>query len=191
MALIDVPGSGPAVEPVTVAEAKLHCRVDGTAFDDAFDRLIKASRRHVERFLHRRLITQTVQLRLSGLGRAITLPIGPVQSIESITYLDTANVSQTLAADQYRLDMASVPNRIVPAHLVTWPSVLPDVDTVAVNAVVGYGDAADDVPDDIREAILKIVAFWHDNPEAVVTGAIATELPLAFRAMLVPYVLWV
>ncbi len=181
----------PKNEPVSLREAKAICRVDHAQHDERIEHLRNAARRYVEMFTRRRLITQKVQLRRSGLGGVVELPVGPVQAIEEVTYLDTAGASQVLAADQYRLDRSVQPNRMVPAHLVVWPSILTDVDTVGITLRVGYGDDGWSVPDEFREAILKLVAYWYDAPEAVLSGTIATEMPLGVRALLAPHVIWV
>ncbi len=51
--------SAPAVEPLTVAEAKAHLRVDHTSDDSYIESLIKAARVTCENFQNRAYITQT------------------------------------------------------------------------------------------------------------------------------------
>ncbi len=58
--------AGPSVEPVSLAEAKAHCRVDGTAEDTLIASLIVAARMHVERALDAALIAQGWSLYLDG-----------------------------------------------------------------------------------------------------------------------------
>lgn len=187
MSLIEV--LGPAAEPVTLAEAKVQCRIDTSDEDAYVEGLIKAARRAVERFLRRRLVTQTVEFRRSGFGRSIALPIAPVQAVTSVTYLDLAGVEQTLAADQYRLARSSLPFYLVPAHGVTWPSVLGGKDTVGIRLTVGYGDTGADVPPDIKAAVLMLIAHFHEHREA--TGPAMNEIPFGATTLLTPNVFWV
>lgn len=56
----------PAIEPVTLDEAKAHLRVDINAEDSLITRLISDAREWVERFLRRSLITQTWALYLDA-----------------------------------------------------------------------------------------------------------------------------
>jgi hypothetical protein len=44
---------------------------------------------------------------------------------------------------------------------VSWPSTRPITNSVIVELKAGYGDAATDVPDEMRELLLKILAsLW-------------------------------
>ena len=54
----------PEVEPVTLAEAKAHLRLDTDADDAYVSALISAARERVELFLRRALITQSFVGRL-------------------------------------------------------------------------------------------------------------------------------
>lgn len=59
MTLILTEVTPPTAEPVTRAEAKSHCRIDGTDDDDYVDLLIKVARRHIETTTNRALVAQT------------------------------------------------------------------------------------------------------------------------------------
>ncbi|HWK38638.1 MAG TPA: head-tail connector protein, partial [Hyphomicrobium sp.] len=69
--------SAPAVEPVTVSEAKAHLRVDGTAEDTLIGSLILTSRLHIEAALGLALMTQSWRLSLDAWpnGRELELPL--------------------------------------------------------------------------------------------------------------------
>ena len=90
MALITI--TGPAAEPVTVAEVKEAARADGTDLDSQIALLIPAFRRQAEHLQGRRLITQTVELVLDAFppDTDIDLLLPDVQSITSVIYTDEA-----------------------------------------------------------------------------------------------------
>jgi uncharacterized phiE125 gp8 family phage protein len=68
----------PAVEPVTAAEAKAHCRVDTTVDDAYIATLITASRQWCEEYLDRSLVNTQWTLRLDAFPYEIPLPRPPM-----------------------------------------------------------------------------------------------------------------
>lgn len=180
-----------AVEPVLVADLKAQVRQDFAVDDAILTRMLASARAFVENYTRLRLITQEVEFRRDGLGGLIDLPIGPVQEVTEITYLDSAGGSQVLAPELWRVRKTVFPWQIIPAHLATWPSVLPDFDTVGITMTVGFGDAGSDVPPDIIGAILSMAAHLYEHREAVVSGAAVAQLPLGVQDMLRPHILWV
>lgn len=176
MPLINI--ADPGLEPVTAAEVKDAGRIDGTEFDAQIAILIPAYRRQAEEWLGRRLITQTVELVLDEFPEsAIDLHMPGVQSIESVKYIDTDGVEQTLAAANYSLDDSSTPNYVLPAYGTSWPDVLDSANVVRVRMVVGYGDAAADVPEEIRTWIKAHVIQTLDNPSGVTSDKVHATLP--------------
>lgn len=183
--------TAPAAEPVSLTEAKLHCRVDTDDEDDLLTMLVAAARQYVERLTGRALITQTWRLTLDcfpyGCRPVIRLPRGKTSSVTSITYVDTEGTTTTLAADQYRVNMDGEPARIEPAYGVVWPTTRDVLEAVKVTYVAGYGAAGSAVPEALRQAMLLLVGHWYANREAVVTGTIATPLQLTVEALTAAY----
>lgn len=179
----------PAAEPVSRDEVREAARVDAAEADSYLDGLIVAARRHVEAFTRRRLITQTVRLTCDGFRPLHPLPVAPVQSVSAVTYLDGAGATQTLASSAYRLVASREPPALSAVYGTTWPPVRADHDAVAIDLVVGYGDAGSDVPADIRLAMQHLIAHWYDNREAVAVGG-AVAMPLSVRDLLMPHVVW-
>lgn len=77
----------PAVEPISLAEAKDHLRVDGTDEDTLIALLITAARSHIEDYTRRALITQTVRLTLDFLNGIMYLPRGRTLGIDAFYYI--------------------------------------------------------------------------------------------------------
>lgn len=202
----------PLTEPVTLAEAKLHLRVDNTADDALVSALIAAARQQVETITRRAFITQSWKLvsdkfpspgmsvgsanwygpqwgsspgplstlRADGkTGYEIYLDHSPVKSVESITYIDTDGVLQTLAASAYKLDSISEPCRIVPAYGTAWPATRNEINAVTVSYTCGYG-AASDVPEAIKSWMKLRIGAMYENREEIATGRGITAIEMPF-----------
>lgn len=183
--------SGPAVEPLTTAQAKAHLRVDLDAEDDLIDAAVMAARLHAENFMHRKLITQTVQITQTGFcGGVFALPVLPIQSITSVEYKASGDGALTeWPAANYQLVKSINPFHIAPAYGLTWPTVRADFDSVVVTVVAGYGDAATDVPTDIIQAIKLLTAHFYENRQNEITGTSISKLTLGAERLMMPHVL--
>lgn len=140
--------TAPAVEPVTASNAKLQMRIT-TSMDDALvDARIAPARAWAEHETGRQFITATWELRLDAwpCGRVIDLPKPPLQSVESVKYLDPDGVEQTLAPAAYDVDTASLKGRIVRKLTTDWPELAAVPGAVRIQFKAGYGDTADKVP---------------------------------------------
>lgn len=178
------------VEPWTTAEAKAHLRVTTSDHDTYIEALIKAARQYVEMYTGRSLMGQTWVLRLDHdwPGDQIVLPRPPTLTVSSITYVDLDGATQTLAADQYQVDVARHLGTITPAYDVTWPDVRDQLSAITVTYTAGYhATDATKIPAGLRHAMLLLVGVWFVNREAVITGTIATDLPHGVEALLFPH----
>jgi uncharacterized phiE125 gp8 family phage protein len=177
----------PALEPVTLAEAKAHIRVDGNDEDALITSLITAAREYCEGFQNRSYITQTWGLWLDSFPSEdyIRIPLPPLQSVASIKYYGTDNAEYTMDAADYFVDDKSEPGRAVLAYNKTWPTTaLRPANGVCIEFVAGYGDAASDVPQKAKQAILLLIGHWYANREAILTGSVSKEIEFAVKALL-------
>jgi len=174
--------TAPATEPVTVAELKLHCRQDFADDDALFTSLGVAARQWFEVALDRQLVTASWKVRLPWFPAGdIELPYPPLQSVTSITYKDTALVTQTLSAAAYTAITNRTPGVVQLRDGYSWPSTGTDVLAVVVTFVAGYGAAAA-VPDLIKAGIKLLVGHWYERREAVGDKALAS-VPFAADAI--------
>lgn len=164
----------PAVEPITLADVEAQCRV-GSLSDEALavERFISAIRQKAEAVTRRALITQVWELVLDGFPTGlIRLPLPPLQTVDSIKYLDTAGIEQTLDPAAYRTIFEAEPGYVLPVYGLSWPSTLNDIATVRIRFTCGYGptapDTANNVPEAIQQWILLNVANLYENRETVV-----------------------
>jgi uncharacterized phiE125 gp8 family phage protein len=171
----------PAEEPVSLAEAKQHLRVDSGDDDLLIGSLISAARQAAETKTGRQLITARWKLVLDAFpgpslmqsatgasfslpGHAILLAKCPVQSAVSIEYLDMNGTTQVMPASDYVLDAACEPARLTPAFGKTWPSTLPQMGAVSVTFDAGYGTASA-VPEGLKSWIKLRVGSLYGHRE--------------------------
>ena len=178
----------PAAEPVSLAQAKIHCRVDHTADDALLTSLIVAARQWCEQIMRRSIMTQTRTLSLDDWPKGmIQLPFSKVQSIVSIQYYDQNSNVQTLPTSSYYTDFISEPARISFAPATALPVAEIDrINSITVTYVAGYGDASD-VPQAISQAILLLVGHWYENREASIVAVSIADVPMATTALLSTY----
>ena len=155
----------PKFEPVTVAEAKLHARIDETEDDTLVADLIATAREMAETYTRRVFVTQTWQALLDQFPRsnALELPKPPLFSVTHIKTYDDSDTPATLAPSNYFVDTATEPGRIVLRDAASsWPSVDRVANGVEIQFVAGYGQPSA-VPNSIKQGILQILMHLYDN----------------------------
>jgi len=166
-----------AASPVTLAEAKAWCRVNGTASDGMVTTMLEAAVTLVEEYLGKALgSSQTWRLSLDAFTDTIELVRGPVTAVTAVTYTDLDGVEQTVDTDIYTLDLVSDPAWVVLNSGESWPEPMDVVNAVQIEFVAGYPS----LPAPIKTGLLSLVAQWYDNrtPGAMSDG---------IKQMLSPY----
>ena len=130
------------VEPVTLNEARLQCKVDSdnTTHDALLTALTTAAREYAEHYTGRALAPQTLELALDGFpdGDEIQLPMMPVASITSVKYYDSDGTLQTMDAADYVLHAYGSDHKIALAYGESWPSTRAIANAVQIRYVTGY-----------------------------------------------------
>lgn len=174
--------TGPAVQPITLAECKAQLRIEGADEDTYLAALIAAAVSYVDAtgLLGRAIITQTWRQGGSPLNR-LALRLPTVQSLSAVKYYDRDNVLQTATLSDFRLIASRDWAYVEPVG--SWPSTFDRPDAVQVEFVAGYGDAASDVPESVRHALILLVAHWFENREPELVGLTSKSLPHSFDAL--------
>ena len=181
--------SAPAVEPVSLADAKAHCRVDSNTDDAYIASLITVAREWVEDYLDRSLVTQQYVMRLDAFPPEIELPRPPMATsgtatAVTITYTTGDNAgTATLSTAEYRVDRDATPGVIRTLYGGSWPSHLMDQNSVTVTWWSGYGDSGTSVPMRARHAMLMLILHWYER-RAAVDAVSASEVPMGAKALL-------
>lgn len=158
---------GPAIEPVTMAEAKQAARIDGTEFDAILPGLISSARRMAEQQLDRAIIQQTWERVLDAFPEVeIELGMPKVQGIVSLSYIDSTGATVNLDPSLYALDADVMPGWVLPAAGADWPDTYDTINAVRVRFLCGYGEDTNAVPEEIKTWIKAHVALWIDKAAA-------------------------
>lgn len=183
----------PAAEPLTLVDVKAQCRIDYTDEDTLLSGYITAARETIERETSRALLTQTFELGLDDFPERsdrIRIPRGQLQSIVSVTYVDTALTSYTMTqGTDFLVNQYAEPAEVVLPFNHVWPQlVLSSSAPVVIQFTAGWADAAS-VPQGIKQAMLMLIADWYENREDVYVGrsAAAVSVPNGVDRLLANY----
>ncbi len=170
---------GPTVEPVLLAEAKAHLRLDGDAEDDLLGALIAAARVAVETEIRRVLIAQSWRAIVEDWPPGgVTLPVAPALSVDEVRAVDASGSATVLDPGDYEFDAADYSVTLDP---------VPSAVRYEIDFTAGYGSSGVDVPQPLRQAIRLLVTHWYENRSAVVLGDNAAATPLGYRELVAPY----
>ena len=200
--VLDPPGS----EPVTVDQAKRHCRIDNDYDDDLVEMYVTSARMWAEQFLNRALFTQKLQYNITFappptatplvpqslivfplnwpplVKRPIELPRAPAVSVEQIMWGSIEDM-QLADTDDYALNLL-----VEPGYVSVKPQLLPSIpqQSMSIDYTAGYDDSDPDaIPMPIRHAILLLTAFLYEQ-----RGDVAADMPETAKALLWPFRLW-
>lgn len=164
--------TGPTTEPITIDEAKSAIRIDHDDDDLLIEGYITSARIFAEAFLSRYLMTQTLERSWDNWpGSVIDLDIWPLQSIDSVKYLDTASpvAEQTLVVNaDYYADIIMIGGRVVGIY--SWPATADQPNAVKIRVTAGYASASE-IPQQIKDGIKAYVAFLYDGDPSLETVA--------------------
>lgn len=170
----------PAIEPITLAEAKAHLRLTHDDEDLLISSMISAARAACEDRLQRTLISTGWQLTLPAFTQNISLGMGDVQRVTAITYKDQNGATQTLSPSAYQLGRLNGQPLLMPAPGQSWPATQPGaIEAVDIEYLAGYGDTADKVPQPLKAWILLALGDLFENRQATNIGSSVNPLPFA------------
>jgi uncharacterized phiE125 gp8 family phage protein len=179
----------PSSEPVTLAEAQLHLRLDTVGSppshpdDTIVQALISASRENAEQYTGVTIAACTYEMQGQAKDDVLNLQTYPVTSIASVKYQDEDDVTQTVSASDYYVDNFERPARLIfkePA-----PS-----QTLTVRFAAGFTDGQSPneypIPSGIKASILLLLGHLYENRESV-TAESMTDLPMGYLYLMTPH----
>ncbi|MFC5385348.1 head-tail connector protein [Aquamicrobium segne] len=176
----------PSIEPVTLAQAKAHLRLDHSSEDDLLSGLVRAAREEVERATGMALVEQGWRLVLDTWPRnhVVMIPLHPVREIVSVTVYGPDGEASLVNPASYQGDIVSRPARI---RFATAPVALRGMNGVEIDFVAGFGEVGTDVPDLLQRAILLLVAHWYEFRTAFGPKDQPVDYPGGYDRLIAPF----
>ncbi|MDZ7629695.1 MAG: hypothetical protein U5J99_14935 [Parvularculaceae bacterium] len=145
----------PTEEPVTLAAFKEHIKADTNAEDASLSGFLLAARRWIEARYSLALVAQGWRLSLDCAEGAVTLPLSPVLSIDSVGVV-RGGITETLGAGAYEAQTGAVGR-------VRLKGLYPGAGLVI--AFTAGWPSADDVPEEMKLAIKLSAARSYEYRE--------------------------
>ena len=157
-----------ATNPVPLRELAAHLRLSHWFTDDgAEDGLLELYLRNASALIERRtaqaLINRPYILQTACWDRHghFHMPVGPVAEIDTIKLVSPSSTID-LDPEDWVLEPGTARQRLTGAGGgPLWP--LPRGAVAELNFVAGYGDSWNEVPDDLRQAVLLLAAHYYEN----------------------------
>jgi uncharacterized phiE125 gp8 family phage protein len=154
--------TGPAAEPLSLGEAKAFLRVEHSDDDDLITALIASARTHIEAQSQVALITQSWRIVLDCWPKhgRITVRPGPLKSLNAARVYDFSGIAHTIDTQAFVPDRGASALAFVP-----WAVPVPGraAAGIELDVTIGFGDAASDVPEPLRQALRLLASHWYEN----------------------------
>lgn len=176
----------PAAEPITLAEAKAHLRLDTGEEDALVTALIRVAREHLEAATGLCLISRPLRLYLDDWpeNRVIQIARGPVQAIDTVTVYDGDGAPVEVDAGGHVLDGTARPARLILAEK---PATERALNGIEIDFTAGFGETGADVPDVLKRALLLHVAAMFELRGALSPGDQPATVPAGYDRLVAPY----
>ncbi|MBX3562463.1 MAG: phage head-tail connector protein [Sphingomonas sp.] len=149
--------------PVPIGELRAWLRIEGSAEDAILAGLIRGAAAVCEAFLGRLLVARTVEETIPAPRGWTRLASAPVRAIETVAADGTA---EPLPTDAYAIDIDAAGEGWV---RLTGPIA---AGRVRVGYRAGLAEDAADLPEAIRQGIVRLAAHLHAHREANGPGAL-------------------
>jgi hypothetical protein len=199
-------GAGPALPIINLSEAQAYLRIETGEEEALLAGLIRSASGLCEAFINQLVITRAFAAMVAPTAEWQRLAVGPVRSITDVSSLDAAGAATPLPSASYQLDIDSTgdgwvrvsPSQLLSSTVVTanacgtgaldpsdgspLASQVTGVPRLQVSGTAGIADGENDVPEAIRQGVLRLVAHLFTDRDG--DGG---EPPAAVTALWRPY----
>lgn len=158
--------TSPANPAITLSEAKTHLRIDGSDYDDLINPLLQTVTDYAEQITGRDMLNTSYKGFLNKFPldcQSVEIRKSKLQSVSSIEYYKN-NSLQTFDSVNYFFTESNDLSSISLYPLKVWPC---DIDnrsqSVVINFTAGYGASASDIPQGLKDAMLRHLTLLFEN----------------------------
>jgi len=176
----------PENKPVTLDEVKDHLNVADSVDNAKITRLINVAIAYIDvkGALGQAMITQKwAQWINSKPPQSVDLILEPVQGVTDVKYYDTDGDLQTDTLANYEVFGTAFQTKIKPKQGFSWPVAQDRQDAIKIEYKIGFGADIEDIPDNIRHAIMVLIGHWHTNAEQTQMDELS-NIPYGFEELL-------
>lgn len=181
--------SPPVTFPVSVAEARDHCRVTDNGEDALLQSYVEAATAHLDGIsgvLGRCIVDQVWRQDFHDWS-SLRLPFPDVKAV-AVVWRDAIGTPTTVASGDYWLEVTDAGTILRFVSGWVSPSLPSNVAApISVTFTAGYGSF---VPPGIKLAILLMVAHWYSNREGVITGVTSKPIEFALESLISQHRIW-
>lgn len=175
----------PATEPISLATAKLFLRIDHGNEDSLITDFIRKAREQIETLCRQTLISRSQRLTFpTPLKLCLYLNIAPIKAVTAVTLHLESGATESLDLSTLDINLLATPVSIKPKTLGLFGyHTRADVQAITVDITAGYGEAIEDVPMPLRQAMLLLIGQSYENR----SGAELPAIPMMVDALVMPY----
>lgn len=165
----------PALEPVTIADARAFLRLSTDSEDDILHRLLVTARELVEAETGLALIDQTWRLRVDRWPRSGRLALFryPVRAVTAVVAYRPDGTAISFSPEEFVLHQGRRPQRV---YMAQYPDAA-DFTGLEVDFLAGFGETPETVPDTLKQAILSLAAHLYESRAGVDSAAAPASFP--------------
>ncbi|WP_114390241.1 head-tail connector protein [Notoacmeibacter marinus] len=176
--------AGPEPEPISLADAKAHLRVDHDTEDELIAALIVMAREVTERRCSLVLGRQNWRLTCDAVCTAepTLLPLQPVRAIDAVTVYDEFGVARALDVESYRLCGNRRPASVA---FRTLPTAVDMENGVEIDIAAGFD--ADDIPAPLRQAMMLLIGQGYETRGGFSASEQPVAVPQGYEVLVQPF----
>lgn len=182
MSIADI--EAPPVEPITLSMAKEFLRIDHDHEDALIADFITVARERVEAMARLSLIKRR-RAYSSAKSHTSRLCInhGPVKHIHKVSLVDGADNAVDIPLSELYINKRARPVSLETRRRILFSDYASDPAAIVVELEAGYGTAPEDVPMQLRQAVLLLLAQHYEHRDEALTRPV----PMLVDALLMPY----